>query len=351
MNKYFTERERYQLEILLQQKVSKVDIAKVLNKNESTIYREIKRGTVVMLNSDLTFYKKYCADTAQSKYEENKINKGVNLKIGNNYKLAEYIERLIKDYKYSPYAVSIKIKQNQDKFGMTLHYQTIYRYIDSGLFLNISNADLPVKKNGVKRTYERTVCLHNLKGTSIEERPKEILDREEFGHWEMDTVIGKKKKSKNVMLVFTERKERIEIVLKADSKHGSSIVKQLNNLERRFTSKGFRDVFKTITVDNGSEFLDYESLEKSIHTKMPRTKLYYCHPFASCERGSNENQNKLIRRHIPKGSNFDHKTNVDMKYIQDWINTYPRKIFDGQSSFDLLDDQYKKYFKPDLVIM
>ena len=350
MNKYFTERERYQLEILLQQKTSKAEIARILNKNESTIYREIKRGTVLMLRPDLTTYRKYCADTAQRKYEENKINKGVDLKIGNNYKLAEYIEHLIKDFKYSPYAVSVKIKQNENKFGMTLHYQTIYRYIDSGLFLNISNADLPVKKNGIKRCYKKTVCLHNLKGASIEDRPKEISKRLEFGHWEMDTVIGKQKHSRNVMLVLTERKERIEIVLKADSKHSISIVKQLNAIERRFTAKGFRDVFKTITVDNGSEFLDYRSLERSIKNKMPRTKVYYCHPFASCERGSNENQNKLIRRHIAKGSNFDNKTPQEIRFIQDWMNIYPRKIFDGKSAYEMLDDKYKPYFTPDLVI-
>ena len=63
--------------------------------------------------------------------------------------------------------------------------------------------------------------------------------------------------------------------------------------------------FKTITVDNGREFMDVEGMERSRRNKKPRTSIYYCHPYSSYERGSNENQNKLVRRHIPKGTNFD----------------------------------------------
>ena len=94
--------------------------------------------------------------------------------------------------------------------------------------------------------------------------------------------------------------------------------------------------FKTITVDNGVEFSDAEGLEKSRRNKKKRTKVYYCHPYSSCERGSNENANRLIRRHIPKGVNFDKKSKTEIKEIETWINNYPRKIFE----YDTAENQF-----------
>lgn len=107
-----------------------------------------------------------------------------------------------------------------------------------------------------------------------------------------------------------------------------TVVKALNTIERSYGERLFRNVFKTITVDNGVEFSDAEGLERSRRNKKKkRTKVYYCHPYSSCERGSNENANRLIRRHIPKGVNFDKKRQSEIKEIETWINNYPRKLF------------------------
>ena len=81
---------------------------------------------------------------------------------------------------------------------------------------------------------------------------------------------------------------------------------------------------------------DAEGLEKSRRNKKKRTKVYYCHPYSSCERGSNENANRLIRRHIPKGVNFDKKSKTEIKEIETWINNYPRKIFE----YDTAENQF-----------
>ena len=93
----------------------------------------------------------------------------------------------------------------------------------------------------------------------------------------------------------------------------------------------FSMVFKSITVDNGSEFADYNGmlLPSGFVEKL---KIYYCHPYSSSERGSNENANKLIRRHIPKSTNFNDRTNDEIYHIEEWINEYPRKIFDYSNS-------------------
>ena len=143
----------------------------------------------------------------------------------------------------------------------------------------------------------------------------------------------RKKKHCKRLNVFTERMTREELIYKADSKSQPCLIKILNRLERSLTAPVFRETFKTITCDNGCEFLDMKAMEKSIYNKvMKRTKVYYCHPYNACERGSNENANKLIRRWIPKGSHISTFTDSYIKELQDWMNNYPRKIFNYLSA-------------------
>lgn len=95
---------------------------------------------------------------------------------------------------------------------------------------------------------------------------------------------------------------------------------------------GFKDKFKTITVDNGSEFLDYEGIERSrLGTNTKRTKVYYEHPYSSWKRGTNENCNRLIRRFIPKGTDISKISKAKIKSIENWINNYPRRILGYKS--------------------
>ena len=115
-----------------------------------------------------------------------------------------------------------------------------------------------------------------------------------------------------------------------------SVVKALNRIERKIGSEKFSKIFKSITIDNGPEFSDCDGMEKSCIKAGNRTKVYYCHPYSAYERGSNENQNKMIRRHYPKGTNFDNLTAKDIKKLESWINNYPREMFNFYSSADLL---------------
>lgn len=100
----------------------------------------------------------------------------------------------------------------------------------------------------------------------------------------------------------------------------------------------FRRKFITITSDNGVEFSDFERIENSCIYPNKRTTLYFCHPFSSGERGSNENVNGLIRYWIPKGKDIGQYTKEQIQQIQDWINNYPRKKFDGMST-----NEYKAF--------
>lgn len=111
-------------------------------------------------------------------------------------------------------------------------------------------------------------------------------------------------------------------------------VRAIDKLERKY-GKSFYNEFKTITFDNGSEFKKYEKLEKSCRRKGKRFNVYYAHPYCSGERGSNENNNRLIRRFIPKGTVITTISDEFIQKIEDWINNLPRAMFGYKSSLEV----------------
>ena len=154
-------------------------------------------------------------------------------------------------------------------FEVSICTKAVYNMMDAGIFLNLSNQDLPVKKPGKKRTYKRTrsAALNNTKGRSIEERPAEIEKREGYGHREMDCVVGR---GQACLPVLTERQSLEEIVMKMVAKTQACVKQALDRLERKYRNK-FREKFQSITMDNGCEFLDMKGLETScLNGKNPR---------------------------------------------------------------------------------
>lgn len=191
------------------------------------------------------------------------------------------------------------------------------------------------KKHKYKKVKKNKSASRAPAGESIEQRPEEIDGREEFGHWEGDTVYsGKgKRKTTRALLTLTERKTRKEIIIAIPNRKAETVVKALDALERKLGARRFRAIFKSITFDNGTEFAAAEELERScINKHLPRTKVYFCHPYSSWERGTNENTNGMIRRRFPKGTNFAAVTNAQITQAENWINNYPRKILGYKSS-------------------
>jgi IS30 family transposase len=154
-------------------------------------------------------------------------------------------------------------------------------------------------------------------GRSITERPEHINDRSEFGHWEIDCVVGKKTKDESVLLTLTERKTHMEIIRKLPSKSTYAVQEALQNLESDVGDL-FSLAFKSITADNGSEFSDLASFKCS--------EVYFAHPYSSCERGTNEHHNDLIRRFIPKRRSLDPYSSTAIETVQSWCKNLPRKI-------------------------
>jgi len=342
MAKNMTWYHRIKLEMLYNAGIGVTSISKQLGYSRNTIYRELKRGMCVQRNTDWTERVIYSSDLGQQQHDFLKHNKGKGEKIGGNIELIEFIETMIIENKLSPEAALAEA----EKAGLIVNIclRTLYRYIDNGLFLRLTNADLPEKKDR-KRDYRRVRVAKRLsKGKGIEERPSYIEERVDFGHWEMDTVKGKRGKSKSCLLVLTERKTREEIIFKMPDQKAESVVNLIDSLEVKYGGF-FSKVFKSITVDNGVEFSDYISLERSLLSPgNKRTELYFCHPYSSWERGSNERANKLIRRQIPKGTDIDKISNEEIKRIEEWVNKYPRRMFSYRCSGELFKDELSMIF-------
>lgn len=342
--KHLTEHDRNKIAKMKKEGATLREIGAALHVSATTVWRELKRGSYTYMNGDYIEVTEYIPERSHQRYLENLAAKGPGLKIGNHRNYAETLEQLIVDEDFSPSAALHEIRNHPEKYGefeISVCRQTLYSYVDKGIFLRLTNKDLPFQGS---RRKKKTQKIHRSKsapkGESIEKRPVEINTRQEFGHWEMDLIVSCKKGHK-CLLVLTERVARQEIVRLIPDKTAASVVRALDTIERKF-GKRFSDIFKSITVDNGTEFSDCDGLERSVFKNGgQRTKMYYCHPYSSSERGSNEKQNQMIRRKFPKGTNFDHVSQKEVAAAVEWLNNYPRKLLDWNSSNDLFQQLIK----------
>jgi IS30 family transposase len=127
-------------------------------------------------------------------------------------------------------------------------------------------------------------------GTSIDQRPKEVKKRTTFGHWELDTMVSSRGKSKGCLATFAERKTRMYLAVKMDSRSSSSMETAI----LRMVNKYPLGVFRTSTVDRGKEFACYSNIEEQVDMAV-----YFADPYASWQRGTNENANGLLRDFFP----------------------------------------------------
>jgi len=182
--------------------------------------------------------------------------------------------------------------------------------------------DLAMK---LRRSTKKTKSRKHKKvlGMSIEERPESIETRKEFGHWEIDTVEGHKSND-DALLTLVERKTRNKIIRRIQSNTSPAVTDALQEIFAEYPK--VQDVFRTITADNGSEFSELSEQGEGL-----QIDVYFCHPYASWERGSNERHNGLMRRFIKKGQPIHSYTNKKLEEVEDWMNTLPRRILNYQA--------------------
>lgn len=330
-NKHLLLCHRVVIELRLKDGHSAYKIAKELGCAANTIRNEIRRGTVAQIRQGKRI-QVYFADVGQRKYEANRQSSVRKFKRLYAAEFIDYVVRQMRSRNWSIDAcVGEAIAQNRFRGRDRVCTKTLYNYVDLGL-LPIKNVDLPQKLR--RNTKSARVRKNKRKlGRSITERDKSIDTRQEFGHWEIDTVIGTKSKEDEVLLTFSERTTRHYIVKKIPSKTATAVMAAIDELEQEYGER-FAAVFKTITSDNGQEFTELSQLEETT-----TTKVYFTHPYSSFERGTNERHNGLIRRFIPKGRRIDSYSIDEIAFIEDWCNHLPRKIL-GYSTPDKLFEEY-----------
>ncbi len=331
--KHFNWEERIRLETLCRalypgkREPNFSELGRRMGRHRSSVSREYHRGKVMNINSELERFAVYSARKGQEEAHKAASDRGPRGKLTNH--IAADISELIIKQKLSPYAALIRLGQ-RDKYPWLPCERSVYYAIDAGL-MDVSREQLPYKPRlKRKRSTGSRMAYNNPKGRSISVRPEAANERSEYGHWEMDTVVGARGSKPACLLVLTERMSRQQLIRKIPSRTQKAVARALNQIEKQPNS--IFGNLKTITSDNGSEFLDAEAIERSVHTNRKRCELFFAHPYTASERGSNENANRIVRRFIPKGVDIARYSNAKIQQIEDWINALPRKLLDGLSA-------------------
>lgn len=329
-NKHLTPIERGQIAALHSQGLTPYRIGKILHRASNTIRNELKRGTTTIIKRK---YEKmeYFPERGQAIYERNRKRCTQGYKASACKEFIAYVESQVLDEKRSLDSIFGRVlKDGTFKREEMVCVKTLYNYVDAGI-IDIKNIDLPAKVSRRTKKKPYTKRYKRTDGRSIEERSEQINNREEFGHWEIDLVIGKKDKSDNVLLTLTERKTRKEIIRKIEGKTIEAVQECLDQILKEIP----RDALKSITSDNGQEFARLYSIEEK------GVKVYYAHPYSSYERGQNENTNGIIRRFVPKGAEIKRFSKDKIRKIEQWINTMPRRILGYFTAEELYQEELK----------
>ena len=331
---HLTSEERHIIEVRFNKdKLSIYSIAKELGRPYNTVKNEIARGTVLQCNCKVSRYK---ADAGYSVYLEHRQECRRKYRCLETAAFLQYVNKHFKEDNWSlDVCVGRSISDGTFQKENTVCTKTLYRYVDFGL-LPIKNIDLPEKLSRNTKQYKARENRKHL-GRSIEERPETIDLREEFGHWEIDSVLGRKNENEAAVVALTERKHRNSIWLKVRNHSAEAVDEALDELFEAFGEK-YREVFKTITSDNGSEFANLSRLEdKGIG-------IYFTHPYASCEKGTVECHNRMLRRFIPKGKSIEDYTADEILIFADIINALPRKLLNYRTPEELFDAELDRIY-------
>ena len=338
--------DRIKIESLINQKdengkrlFNNTYIANYLGVHKSTISRELKkrRKEKMYIKTGKTRTMPYTAEYAQKNADFKRgLSKG-EYKLRKNKKLAKFIEDKIKIDKWAPDVIVGYMKAHnyfeRDGFE-SITTPTIYNAIRYHI-IDVKLEDTRRMKYKAEYEYHDKSDLPESKAEySINNRPEEIDKRLYFGHFELDTVIGTSKGKHECLMTLTERKSRFEIIFKLKGKTAEEVVNKFNKM-KEFMKNHYDKIFKSITTDNGTEFSDFLNIIKDT-----KTKIYFCHPYCSGEKGTNERHNGIIRYFIPKGTLIENYSYKDINKIAEWMNNYPRKILNYKTPLEALQEEF-----------
>lgn len=312
MNKYhhLTVEERYQIYALSKAKKSQTEIAEIIKKNKSTICREMKR------NSGLKGYRPKQANNLA--FKRKKI---IRCPIKMNFEVKEKISKKLQN-KWSPEQISERFKLEKQS---SVSHETIYKFIyknkqEGGVLYKHLRRSHRKRKNRFPKENRRVGIKDAL---SINKQNKRIKERKEVGDWERDTMVGVNHKS--ACLVLVDRKSRFSKIKNLPSKKKAKKVTDA-------TVNILKDLPKlSITNDRGLEFSDHKNLSKKL-----QIKVYFCNPYSSYERGTNENTIGLVRQYFPKKTDLSKISQKDIVKVEFQLNNRPRKVLDWRTPYEVM---------------
>ena len=356
--KHLTPEDRISIEILHTAGFNNAFIGAFVGKDRSSIKREIDKNAIEIwdINSTKSPYKEkkqinikyYSSEKAQKNAEENKLKNRKKCKLDRYPNLKWAVVALLKEKNidYSPDVIANLSKEGKIKDAETsIGTNAIYRAVKArkyGLTIN----DLPhgrgyfKKQNNNPHTQTKEISERK-KEISIEVMPEEIKNKETDTHFEGDSVVGVKKGTHQTLITLVNTASQFLLIRRSENKTGQATVNVLDKLEEEIPQ--LSEIMESLLLDNGIEFSKIEEMMRSSKDKeKKRFQIYFTHPYASYERGCNENKNRLIRRYFKKGKQVEDLSDEDILNIARKINNMPRKALGYRTPLEVFENNLKK---------
>lgn len=305
-------------------------IGQVLSCSASTVKYELDRGTGSR-KGQKGRHPEYSAKRGQAIYEVNRSRCHKQHKLTSENPFVKWVCNQVINHKWSfdacvGYAKINNLFNKQD----IVCTKTLYNELWAGNLM-LTPFDLPEALGRKTKKKNNTAKNKRIYGKSIEQRDDKVNLRIECGHWEIDTVVGRKAGKESVVLTIVEKKTQYYIAIKIPGKDSKSVIAALEVLRQEYGIEKFSQVFKTITADNGSEFEALSQIESW------GTKVYFAHPYSSWERAQNERHNRIFRRYVAKRTSIENYTAQQILYYADEINALPRRQLGYSTPEELFD--------------
>lgn len=356
--KHLTPEDRISIEILHTAGFNNAFIGTFVGKDRSSIKREIDKNAIEIwdINSTKSPYKEkkqinikyYSSEKAQKNAEENKLKNRKKCKLDRYPNLRWAVVALLKEKNidYSPDVIANLSKEGKIKDAETsVGTNAIYRAVKArkyGLTIN----DLPhgrgyYKKQDNNPHTQTKEISERKKEISIEVMPEEIKNKETDTHFEGDSVVGVKKGTHQTLITLVNTASQFLLIRRSENKTGQATVDTLDRLEEDIPQ--ISEIMESLLLDNGIEFSKIEEMMTSVKDKeKKRFQVYFTHPYASYERGCNENKNRMIRRYFKKGKLVEDLSDEDILNIARKINNMPRKALGYKTPLEVFENNLKK---------
>ena len=326
--KHLTSEDRGAIQAMKKLDYSNRKIAAYLHCSPTTVSNELKRGTPPQ-KKGRGRKAGYSASRGKAAYQANRKNSRKPHKIHRCQRFLRWVLKQMREQHWSIDAcVGYARRHKLFSASEMLCTKTLYNEVWAGN-LDLSVMELPEalkRKKHNRSTKNSKKCY----GASIDERPETVDLRIEDGHWEGDTIVGKRNGKESVILTLLEKKTQNYIAIRIPGKTSEAVNAAMAALREEYGER-FSQVFKTITEDNGSEFTEFSVIEQW------GTKVYFAHPYTFWERPQNERHNGMLRSYVPKGVSIEHFSSEEILAAADSMNGLPRKKLDYATPEELFE--------------